>query len=165
MKHSVSVTCCALLVSSISLSYAAEVPSGTVLAEKQELVRHIKDEPASLDPAKAVGLPEIQVIRDLFEGLVNQNEKGEIVPGVATQWKSNDNRIWTFTLRDNAKWADGTLVTAQDFVYSWQRLVDLKRYRHLHGLPRWRESTTHRRLLMVKLRLTSLASPQLMPIL
>lgn len=50
MKHSVSVTCCALLVSSISLSYAAEVPSGTVLAEKQELVRHIKDEPASLDP-------------------------------------------------------------------------------------------------------------------
>lgn len=78
MKHSVSVTCCALLVSSISLSYAAEVPSGTVLAEKQELVRHIKDEPASLDPAKAVGLPEIQVIRDLFEGLVNQNEKGEI---------------------------------------------------------------------------------------
>ena len=53
MKHSVSVTCCALLVSSISLSYAAEVPSGTVLAEKQELVRHIKDEPASLDPAKA----------------------------------------------------------------------------------------------------------------
>lgn len=104
MKHSVSVTCCALLVSSISLSYAADVPGGTVLAEKQELVRHIKDEPASLDPAKAVGLPEIQVIRDLFEGLVNQNEKGEIVPGVATQWKSNDNRIWTFTLRDNAKW-------------------------------------------------------------
>lgn len=126
MKHSVSVTCCALLISSISLSYAAEVPSGTVLAEKQELVRHIKDEPASLDPAKAVGLPEIQVIRDLFEGLVNQNEKGEIVPGVATQWKSNDNRIWTFTLRDNAKWADGTPVTAQDFVYSWQRLVDPK---------------------------------------
>lgn len=80
MKHAVSVTCCALLVSSISLSYAADVPSGTVLAEKQELVRHIKDEPATLDPAKAVGLPEIQVIRDLFEGLVNQNEKGEIVP-------------------------------------------------------------------------------------
>lgn len=81
MRHSVSVTCCALLVSSFSLAYAADVPGGTVLAEKQELVRHIKDEPASLDPAKAVGLPEIQVIRDLFEGLVNQNEKGEIIPG------------------------------------------------------------------------------------
>lgn len=52
MKHSVSVTCCALLVSSISLSYAAEVPSGTVLAEKQELVRHIKDEPRRWIPLK-----------------------------------------------------------------------------------------------------------------
>ncbi|SUG20035.1 periplasmic murein tripeptide transport protein, also negative regulator of mulitple antibiotic resistance [Salmonella enterica subsp. arizonae] len=57
MRHSVSVTCCALLVSCFSLAYAADVPGGTVLAEKQELVRHIKDEPASLDPAKAVGLP------------------------------------------------------------------------------------------------------------
>lgn len=115
MRHSVSVTCCALLVSSFSTAYAADVPGGTVLAEKQELVRHIKDEPASLDPAKAVGLPEIQVIRDLFEGLVNQNEKGEIIPGVASQWKSNDNRIWTFTLRDDAQWADGTPVTARGF--------------------------------------------------
>lgn len=95
-----------------------------VLAEKQELVRQIKDEPASLDPAKAVGLPEIQVIRDLYEGLANQNKKGEIIPGVATQWRSNDNRSWMFTLRDNAKWSDGTPVTAQDFVYSWRRLVD-----------------------------------------
>lgn len=47
--------------------WAADVPEGTVLAEKQLLVRHIKDEPASLDPAKAVGLPEIQVIRDLLK--------------------------------------------------------------------------------------------------
>ena len=127
MKHPVSRLCAALYLCGLStLSYAADVPQGTVLAQKQELVRHIKDEPASLDPAKAVGLPEIQVIRDLFEGLVNQNEKGELTPGVATRWQSNDNRIWTFTLRDNAKWSDGTPVTAQDFVYSWQRLVDPK---------------------------------------
>ncbi len=89
-------------------------------------------------PLKPWACRRFRSFRDLFEGLVNQNEKGEIVPGVATQWKSNDNRIWTFTLRDNAKWADGTPVTAQDFVYSWQRLVDRKRFRHLHGLPRWR---------------------------
>ena len=127
MKHPVSRLFAALCLCGLSsLSYAADVPQGTVLAQKQELVRHIKDEPASLDPAKAVGLPEIQVIRDLFEGLVNQNEKGELTPGVATRWQSNDNRIWTFTLRDNAKWSDGTPVTAQDFVYSWQRLVDPK---------------------------------------
>lgn len=103
---------------------AAEVPPGTPLSAKQEVVRHLKDEPASLDPIKAVGLPEIQVIRDLFEGLTNQNEQGQIVPGVASRWQSNDNRVWTFILRPNAQWSDGTPVTAQDFVASWQRLVD-----------------------------------------
>lgn len=127
MKKNFRITCCALAVAcTISTAWSADVPAGTKLAPVQELVRHIKDEPASLDPIKAVGLPEIQVIRDLFEGLVNQNEKGELVAGVATKWHSNDNRIWTFSLRDNARWSDGSPVTAEDFVYSWQRLVDPK---------------------------------------
>ncbi|WP_435930386.1 peptide ABC transporter substrate-binding protein [Dryocola sp. BD613] len=125
MKKSFRITCCALAVAcTFSAARAADVPAGTKLAATQELVRHIKDEPASLDPVKAVGLPEIQVIRDLFEGLVNENEKGELVPGVATKWRSNDNRTWTFTLRDDARWSDGSPVTAEDFVYSWQRLVN-----------------------------------------
>lgn len=127
MKFPVCLSGVALwLAGTLSVAWAAQVPPGTTLAERQELVRHIKDEPATLDPAKVVGLPEIQVLRDLFEGLVNQNEKGELTPGVATRWQSNDNRIWTFTLRDNARWSDGSPVTAQDFVYSWQRLVDPK---------------------------------------
>lgn len=127
MKKRFLTTCCSLAIASLfSNAWAADVPAGTKLAADQTLVRHIKDEPASLDPAKAVGLPEIQVIRDLFEGLVNQNEKGQLEPGVATKWQSNDNRTWTFTLRDNARWSDGSPVTAQDFVYSWQRLVDPK---------------------------------------
>lgn len=125
MKITLRFSCCALAFTALfQSSWAADVPPGAVLAERQELVRHIKDEPASLDPAKIVGLPEIQVIRDLFEGLTNQTEKGEIVPGVASRWQSNDNRTWIFTLRDNARWSDGSPLTAQDFVYSWQRLVD-----------------------------------------
>ncbi|WP_371419688.1 ABC transporter substrate-binding protein [Pantoea sp. CCBC3-3-1] len=106
--------------------YAAEVPPGADLAAVQQIVRHIKDEPASLDPAKAVGLPEIQVIRDLFEGLTNQDAKGNSVPGVATQWQTTDNQTWIFTLRKDARWSDGEPVTANDFVYSWRRLVDPK---------------------------------------
>ncbi len=127
MKYPFTLTCFAVLLSGLSsAAFAADVPSGTVLTKQQELVRHNKDEPASLDPAKAVGLPEIQVIRDLFEGLVNQDANGNIIPGVATRWQTNDQKIWTFTLRNDAKWSDGTPVTAQDFVYSWQRLVDPK---------------------------------------
>lgn len=116
----------AWIASALVPAWAAEVPAGAQLAAKQEIVRHIKDEPASLDPLKAVGLPEIQVMRDLFEGLTNQDARGQIVPGVATEWSTHDNKTWLFTLRNDARWSNGEPVTAQDFVYSWQRLVDPK---------------------------------------
>ena len=119
MKLTFRTTLAALIISSaLSSAYAASVPAGAQLASSQEIVRHIKDEPASLDPLKAVGLPEIQVLRDLFEGLTNQDAQGKIVPGVAQSWSSNDNKTWLFTLRKDARWSSGEPVTAQDFVYS-----------------------------------------------
>lgn len=124
MNNSARFTLALLALAVTTAVSAAEVPPGTALAQSQEIVRHIKDEPASLDPAKAVGLPEIQVIRDLFEGLTNQDAKGNIIPGVATQWQTTDNKTWYFTLRKDARWSNGDPVTANDFVYSWRRLVD-----------------------------------------
>ncbi|WP_051124035.1 MULTISPECIES: ABC transporter substrate-binding protein [unclassified Dickeya] len=114
----------AAMVSVTLAASAAQVPPGVELAATQTIVRHIKDEPASLDPAKAVGLPEIQVIRDLFEGLVNQDAQGNPMPGVAERWQSSDNRTFIFTLRADARWSNGEPVTAGDFVYSWRRLVN-----------------------------------------
>ncbi|PZL88939.1 oligopeptide ABC transporter substrate-binding protein OppA [Pantoea sp. ARC270] len=125
MVKTFRMTLAAISLSSLfTPALAANPPAGAQLAEQQQIVRHIKDEPASLDPLKAVGLPEIQVIRDLFEGLTNQDAHGKIVPGVAQSWSSSDNKTWIFTLRNNARWSNGEPVTAQDFVYSWQRLVD-----------------------------------------
>ncbi|MDA5547832.1 ABC transporter substrate-binding protein [Yersinia massiliensis] len=126
MRYFRFALCAALVGTALGTANAAQVPAGTVLAEKQEIVRHIKDEPASLDPIKAVGLIEAQVDRDLFEGLVNQNAQGEVVPGVASHWQTTDNQTYIFTLRRDAKWSNGDPVTAQDFVYSWRRLVDPK---------------------------------------
>ena len=127
MVKTFRMTLAAISLSSVlTPAIAANPPAGAQLAEQQQIVRHIKDEPASLDPLKAVGLPEIQVIRDLFEGLTNQDAQGKIVPGVAQSWSSSDNKTWVFTLRNNARWSNGEPVTAQDFVYSWQRLVDPK---------------------------------------
>lgn len=122
------VISCALVVQGmfISQTYAAVIPPGTILAKKQEVFRHLKDEPASLDPIKVVGLTEAQVQRDLFEGLVIEDAQGRPIPGVATSWRTEDNRVWIFNLRDDAKWSNGEKVTASDFVYSWQRLVDPK---------------------------------------
>ncbi|EPU3836685.1 peptide ABC transporter substrate-binding protein [Providencia stuartii] len=102
---------------------SAVIPAGTVLAEKQEVTRHLKDEPASLDPIKSVGLTEAQVMRDLFEGLVNQDSHGKPIPGVAQSWSTTDNKTWMFKLRPDARWSNGDPVTADDFVYSWRRLV------------------------------------------
>ncbi|WP_241622870.1 peptide ABC transporter substrate-binding protein [Rosenbergiella australiborealis] len=96
------------------------------LAAQQSITRQIKDEPASLDPAQATGLPEIPLLRDLFEGLTNQDPQGHPVPGVAESWHTNDQKTWIFTLRKTAKWSDGQPVTAKDFVYSWRRMVDPK---------------------------------------
>lgn len=105
-------------------SFAANVPAGTKLAPVQELVRGNGTEVASLDPHKTEGVPESNVIRDLLEGLVNQDANGNVVPGVAESWETTDNKTFTFHIRKDAKWSNGDPVTAHDFVYSFQRAVD-----------------------------------------
>ena len=103
---------------------AADVPAGTKLAKVQELVRGNGTEVASLDPHKTEGVPESHVIRDLLEGLVNQDADGNVIPGVAESWETKDNKTFTFHLRKDAKWSNGDPVTADDFVYSFKRVVD-----------------------------------------
>lgn len=106
-------------------AWAADVPAGVQLAEKQTLIRNNGAEPQSLDPHKIEGVPESNVSRDLFEGLLITSPKdGHPIPGVAESWDNKDFKVWTFHLRKDAKWSNGEPVTAQDFVYSWQRLVD-----------------------------------------
>jgi len=121
---------CLLLAAGIActstLAYAAVVPEGTQLAEKQELVRNNGSEPASLDPHKVESDVEFNIISDMFEGLVAVKADGSIEPRLATSWENKDNTVWTFHLRPGITWSDGTVITAQDIVWSWQRLVDPK---------------------------------------
>lgn len=107
-----------------NVATAAEVPAGVQLAEKQTLVRNNGSEVQSLDPHKIEGVPESNINRDLFEGLLISDVDGKPSPGVAEKWENKDFKVWTFHLRKDAKWSDGTPVTAQDFVYSWQRLAN-----------------------------------------
>ncbi|MFV0448711.1 MAG: ABC transporter substrate-binding protein [Vibrio sp.] len=114
-----------LMVATTSLTaFAANVPAGTKLAPVQEIVRGNGTEVATIDPHKSQGVPESHVIRDLLEGLVNQDADGKVIPGVADSWETSDNKTFTFHIRQGAKWSNGDPVTAQDFVYSWQRAVD-----------------------------------------
>jgi oligopeptide transport system substrate-binding protein len=83
------------------------------------------DEPEDLDPQITTGMPENNIIRALFEGLVRKDpETLEPIPGVAESWSlSDDGTVYTFRIRPDAKWSNGDPVTAADFVYSWQRAL------------------------------------------
>ena len=81
-------------------------------------------EPETLDPRKAIGVPEGNVIKQIFEGLCNLDAKGAIVPAVAERWDvSPDAMKFTFHLRANAKWSNGDPVSAHDFEYAWKTLL------------------------------------------
>ncbi|WP_045046504.1 ABC transporter substrate-binding protein [Rouxiella chamberiensis] len=105
---------------------AATVPAGVVLAQKQEVVRNNGDEPATLDLHKAESDVETNILSDLFVGLVSIDDSGNPQPELAASWESKDNKTWIFHLRPDARWSDGTPITAQDVVFSWQRLIDPK---------------------------------------
>ena len=82
----------------------------------------------TIDPAIVTGAPEGRVIRGLFEGLVNWDPKNlHPVPGVAESWEISDDQLtYTFNIRDEARWSDGTEMTAADFVYSFRRFLHPK---------------------------------------
>ncbi len=82
-------------------------------------------DPESLDPHKTSTVYEAHILRDLFMGLTIHNAKAEVEPGAAESWTvSPDGKVYTFKLRAGATWSDGSPVTANDFVFSWQRIVD-----------------------------------------
>lgn len=127
MNTQKNVSLCAFsMMVAVSPTYAATIPDGTVLAANQQIVINNGSEVASLDPHKIEGVPESNIILNLLDGLVNTDNRGNVVPGVAQAWQDQQGKIWLFTLRDNAKWSNGQPVTAQDFVYSWRRLADPK---------------------------------------
>ena len=83
-------------------------------------------EPASLDPQKTNGVWEIRILNDMFVGLTALDAKGVPTPAMAREWKTSvDGLVWTFKLRD-AKWSDGSEVTAVDFEFSLRRLFSAK---------------------------------------
>ena len=93
--------------------------------QKTELHIGNGGEPQTLDPHRYNLRLEETILTDLFLGLTAMNAHGEIVPGAAESWStSEDGLIWTFKIRKNLRWSDGAPLTADDFVYSFRRLLD-----------------------------------------
>lgn len=110
----------------LTLLFTALSVNANSIKPVQSITINNGSEVTSLDPHKVEGVPESNVILNLLEGLVYSDVDGNIVPGVAKSWTNENYVTWVFTLRDNARWSDGSPVTAEDFVYSWQRLADPK---------------------------------------
>lgn len=100
-------------------------PDGTELAAAQALHKDNGAEPQTLDPHRATGVPEGNILRDLFEPLVMEEPDGTLIPGAASGWESSDDGLgYRFTLRPEGRWSNGDPVTAHDFVFSMRRALD-----------------------------------------
>ena len=92
--------------------------------EEKILLRANGAEPSSLDPHIYSGEPENNIASALFEGLIGLHPTDDNLPepGVAESWEQNeDASIWTFKIREDAKWSDGKKITAQDFIWTMKR--------------------------------------------
>lgn len=107
------------LSASILLALFAQFASAEMI-----LKRGNGTEPKTIDPSIAEGVPENNLIMDLFEGLISEDADANLIPGIAESWEvSADGKEYTFKLRPSV-WSDGTAFTAHDFVYSWQRTLN-----------------------------------------
>lgn len=103
----------------------AESDGGAASTGEKVLSVQIGPNPETLDPALNSAVDGGNMILHTFECLLTVDQDGKLAPGQAESWDvSDDGLTWTFHLRDGLKWSDGSDLTANDFVYSWQRVCD-----------------------------------------
>ncbi len=96
----------------------------TMTEVDQTLVWNIGSEPKTIDPGLNAASDGGDVINNMFEGLMREVD-GKLEPAMAESYTiSDDKLVYTFTLRDGLKWSDGESLTAYDFEYAWNRVLD-----------------------------------------
>ena len=108
-----------------SASPAAAKPAAGLA--RDQAIRIPLAEPPTIDPGLAEDAVSVEVIAQIFEGLVTFDDKGTVSGLGAEKWEiSPDGLTYTFTLRQGPKWSDGKPVTARDYAWAWKRNVDPK---------------------------------------
>jgi oligopeptide transport system substrate-binding protein len=102
-------------------------PSAVSQAPAQRIVFALQNVPDVLDPGITSNSFASPFLLNLFEGLITYDKDNNVVPSLAESWSiSADGTVYTFKLRRGLKWSDGTPLGAQDFVYSYFRVLDPK---------------------------------------
>lgn len=103
----------------------AEATDSAASTGEKILSVQIGPDPETIDPALNSAVDGGNMLLHTFECLLTVDQDGQLAPGQAETWEtSEDGLTWTFHLRDGLKWSDGSDLTANDFVYSWQRVCD-----------------------------------------
>jgi len=122
MKKSLALILAVVMLLSMSLTGCSSSTGGK--AGKQ-LVVQIGPNPETIDPALNSSVDGANIILFAFDCLLNIDKDNKVIPGAAEKYEvSEDGLTWTFHLRKGLKWSDGSDLTAEDFVYSWKRMVD-----------------------------------------
>jgi len=112
---------------STNASSSGDSKSGEKLAAKQVLNRTETNEIPTMDTSKSTDTLGAQILGNTMEGLYRLDKDNKPIPAAAeSSTKSEDGKKYTFKLRKDAKWSNGDPVTAKDFAYAWQRLLDPK---------------------------------------
>ena len=133
------ICCLALLMSALLLTGCGSsggsgttlttAGSGTATTGGVQMggVLSVATEPATnRDPAFASARADILINQQVYDWLVEVGDNSQLLPGLATAWDSTDGKTWTFTLRSDVKFSNGTPFTADDVVYTFNRLRDAK---------------------------------------
>ncbi len=89
--------------------------------------RPLWNEPSNLDPAFTTDVYAASVVEQLFDGLVQFDADLNVIPSIAKTWEASlDGTAWTFHLRKGVTFHNGREVTAEDFVYSFSRILNPK---------------------------------------
>ncbi|MBZ9692155.1 peptide ABC transporter substrate-binding protein [Clostridium botulinum] len=91
----------------------------------QVITYNLNADPKTLDPALSEAVDSATIIVNAFEGLYKLDENNKAIPGIAEKCDvSEDGTVYTFHIRDGVKWSNGEPVTANDFEYSWKRVLN-----------------------------------------
>ena len=101
---------------------AAALAFTSLSAAAQELKIGLKTEPSSLDPQFHTLNPNIQVAQYFFDALIQQDETLKPQPALALSWKAVGDTTWEFKLRPGVKFHDGSDFTAEDAVFTYERV-------------------------------------------
>ncbi len=109
------VSCLLILTTLLSLIGCSNTNEAYIYFELTET-------PTTLDPQTASTDAELLIIKNIFEGLLRKNQKGEIVPAIAESYEKKG-LTYTFKIRSDAKWSNGEKITAYDFQFGFKRAI------------------------------------------